>query len=56
MEKCPRNQLNDRENWYLSNFKPLLNILMSASADPRVPEGRKEGKKYKRDENNIFTI
>jgi hypothetical protein len=37
VEPCSRDQLRVRENWYLSTFKPLLNILMVASSDPRVP-------------------
>ena len=35
VEVCPRNKLIDRENWYLSVFNPLLNVLMSSSMDPR---------------------
>lgn len=37
VETCSRDQLNVRENWYLSTFKPLLNILKVASSGPRVP-------------------
>jgi group I intron endonuclease len=35
VEVCPRDKLIDRENWYLSVFNPLLNVLMSSSMDPR---------------------
>jgi hypothetical protein len=37
VETCSRDQVTVRENWYLLTFQPLLNVLMSASIDPRVP-------------------
>lgn len=36
VETCPRDVLLKRENWYLTTFQPLLNVLMSNTEDPRV--------------------
>jgi len=36
IETCPRANLASRENWYLTKFKPLLNVLMSSSNYPIV--------------------
>lgn len=35
VETCPRDMLKEREDWYLSTFKPLLNVLMNSTVDPR---------------------
>lgn len=34
VELCVRDQLHNREDWYLSQYKPLLNILMSSGPQP----------------------
>lgn len=34
VERCSREDLFTRENWYLSRFQPLLNVLMSAGMQP----------------------
>ena len=36
IKTCSRDNINVRENWYLTTFKPLLNILINTSQDPRV--------------------
>lgn len=35
VEICSTDKLLERENWYLSRFKPLLNFLTNSSNDPR---------------------
>lgn len=35
VELCDKNQLYQRENWYLSKFSPLLNVLKISYIDPR---------------------
>jgi group I intron endonuclease len=36
VEICSRENLYKRENWYLGKYQPLLNVLMTNNADPRV--------------------
>lgn len=36
VELVPVNKLREREDWYLKTFMPLLNILMTSGADPRM--------------------
>ena len=36
IETCSPNEVRIRENWYLSTFQPLLNVLMNASTNPKV--------------------
>lgn len=36
VELVPVNKLREREDWYLTTFMPLLNILMKSGADPRM--------------------
>jgi len=35
VEVCPRNELKDREDYYLATFNPLLNVETQAYTDPR---------------------
>lgn len=35
VELCPVEQLEIRENWYLTTFCPLLNVATEANNDPR---------------------
>ena len=37
VEVCPREYLHSRENWYLSRYKPLLNVLMTAGERADLP-------------------
>ena len=37
IEVCPKDKLGVRENWYLSKYQPILNVLMSSGEDPRQP-------------------
>jgi group I intron endonuclease len=37
IEVCPKDRLPVRENWYLSKYQPILNVLRSSGEDPRQP-------------------
>ena len=37
VEVCPRESLRSRENWYLSRYNPLLNVLMTAGERADLP-------------------
>ena len=34
---CPQKSLHSRENWYLSRYKPLLNVLKTVGIWPQLP-------------------
>jgi len=36
VETCSPHQLIERENWYLNNYHPLLNVLTQSHTDPRT--------------------
>lgn len=37
MELCPRKELHSRENWYLTRYHPLLNVLKTAGRRSQLP-------------------
>jgi group I intron endonuclease len=37
IEVCSKDNLGVRENWYLSKYQPILNVLKSSGEDPRQP-------------------
>ena len=37
IEVCSKDNLNVRENWYLSKYQPILNVLKSSGDEPRQP-------------------